>query len=84
MLVFKGSGGQDSEFKRWRNANPSGYVLNVRSGTEATLHRATCSAINRDARRESYASHEKRCGASRDKLSHYKGKPVSRCGLCKP
>ncbi len=39
---------QPAEFVRWREENPGGYVVNVRSRSHGMLHRAPCMHLTFD------------------------------------
>jgi hypothetical protein len=84
---------QDDErgYRRWIEANPNGYVINILRGlspSTARVHRADCWTI--DPRRPGpwTGQYVKLCSPQLEELDHWATErnrtPIARCGTCRP
>jgi hypothetical protein len=75
---------QDDAYNQWREAHPEGYVLNVRTDSPPSLHRASCRVLrpSGSARRGSTTQAPKVCSLNRAELEAWAGATGRRIVPC--
>jgi hypothetical protein len=92
MRKFEKGWGMHQELQRWRTENSSGYIINVKSSTNAMLHTSECRIhfgdVNITEERYNLGNKTKICSNDKSELIEWAKKEIDgilkECKSCKP